>query len=37
MVPTTEAPYAADSALELPKPTTNITTAMNMNRFAAGT
>ena len=37
MVPTTEAPYAADSALELPKPITNRTTATNMNRLAAGT
>ena len=37
IVPTTEAPYAEDRALELPKPTTNKTTATNMNRFAAGT
>ena len=37
MVPMTDAPYAADSALDEPNASTNPTTARNMTAFAAGT
>ena len=37
MAPITDAPYAADNALEEPNATTKPTAATNMRAFAAGT